>query len=131
MYTDPIADLLTRIRNGLSAHARTVQVPHSEIKEQLVTLMRQEGFLDACRVLKNGPRKMLEVDLKYGPKGEPIIRGLKRISRPSRREYVGLAKMKPLRSGQGMRLLSTPKGVMTDVRARDEKVGGEAICEIW
>jgi small subunit ribosomal protein S8 len=131
MQTDPIADFLTRIRNGLKARAKTVTIPHSRMKETLALLLAEEGYLEGQRVVRSGPRPLLEVDLKYGARGESVIRGLKRVSTPGRRVYSPIGRLAPLRSGQGTRLISTSKGVMTDSAAREQKVGGEVICEIW
>lgn len=134
--SDPIADLLTRVRNALMAGQQTVSVPSSKIKVAIVEILKQEGFVEAFEETQaeGKPHKMLRVKLKYvGERRDrkPVIAGIKRVSRPGRRVYVGRREIPWVRSGMGVSILTTPKGVMTGSRARQLGVGGEILCEIW
>jgi len=131
MMTDPIADMLTRIRNALMARHRQVLMPSSKMKVAIARILRQEGFIRHYDVSKQGPQPMLRIILKYDERGEPVLRGLKRVSKPGRRIYANRHEIPWVQSGMGVAILSTSKGVMTDRKARRLKVGGEVLCYIW
>lgn len=127
--TDPIADMLTRIRNAQRALLPTVEMPHSKLKESVANLFKREGYVADVSVAGDAIKKMT-VKLKYeGRKG--VIAGLRRASRPGLRHYVGAAKIPRVRGGLGTAIVSTPEGVMTGVQARRKNLGGEMICYIW
>lgn len=128
--TDPISDLLTRIRNAQTAGHESVRVPLSKIKLEIVKILCDEGFLGSHRL---NDEKEIEIKLRYkGYKGkDPLIVDLSRRSRSGRRVYVSYREIRPVRNGMGIAILSTPRGVMTDRKAREEKVGGELLCTIW
>lgn len=128
--TDPIADMLTRIRNANSACHEKVDVPYSKIKEQLANIMKEEGYILNYKVISEGNKKSIRVYLKYAGK-ERVIKGLKRISKPGRRVYTNIEDMPRVLGGLGVVVVSTSKGVITDRECRKEKVGGEIICYIW
>ena len=129
--SDPIADMLTRIRNAAKAKFNSVDIPGSKLKNELAKVLRDEGFIRNYKFIKDNKQGILRVYLKYGPGQSNIIIGLKRISKPSRRVYVKSKDVKPVLNGMGIAILSTSKGVMTDKRARREKVGGEILCNVW
>jgi small subunit ribosomal protein S8 len=136
MMTDPIADMLTRIRNGaLSRHDR-IEMPHSSVKEHIGHVLKSEGFIDDVRVSETeagtagGPRTLTLV-LRYGRDKASAIDGIRRVSTPGRRVYVRHDRIPRVRSGMGVSILSTSRGVLTDKDARKQRVGGELICEIW
>ncbi|HUV42696.1 MAG TPA: 30S ribosomal protein S8 [Patescibacteria group bacterium] len=129
--TDPIGDLITRIRNGYAVRKRKFEVPYSAAKENLTKILVQEGYLKKIEVEGKKPQeKQLVVGLKY-PYQEPAITSIERVSKPSLRVYLQAEELKPVRSGFGMRILSTSKGLMTDKQARKKKLGGEVICQLW
>lgn len=130
MYTDPISDFLTRIRNAQSAGHETVTLPGSRIKFAIAKILQQEGYLSGVKETANGQKKTLEVVLKYEGK-EPSIRSVKRISKPGRRVYRKSNELGHILSGQGIAILSTSAGVMTNKDARRRKLGGEVLCEIY
>ena len=131
MMTDPIADMLTRIRNGLNARKASVDVPWSRQKMAIARVLVEEGYLeDAARVEENG-RGLLRLGIRYDTQRRPVLLGLKRVSRPSLRIYVGVQEIPAVRKGLGVCILSTPKGVLPDREARRQKVGGEVICTVW
>ena len=129
--TDPIADLLTRIRNGAHARKEQVDVPWSKLKVQLVEVLTAEGFLKEHSVIEQGGHRVLRVWLKYDNQNRPVITGLKRVSRPSLRVYVGSGEIPAIRGGLGTNILSTPAGILTDREARKRNVGGELMCAVW
>ncbi len=132
--TDPIADMLTRIRNGLMAGHSIVTVPTSKIKVAIARILVEEGFIESFEEAQDEAHGVLRLRLKYvGERRErrPVISGLKRVSTPGRRVYVGKQKIPWVRSGMGVAILSTPKGVMTGGRARQLGVGGELLCQVW
>jgi small subunit ribosomal protein S8 len=134
--TDPIADMLTRIRNGLLAGHSVVALPSSKMKVAIAEILQAEGFIDSLEVVpqEGKPQPVLRLNLKYvGERRErrSVISGLKRVSRPGRRVYAGKREIPYVRSGIGVAILSTPKGVMTGSRARQLGVGGEVLCQIW
>ena len=129
--SDPIADMLTRIRNAAKAKFNSVDIPGSKVKTELAKVLRDEGFIRNYKFVKDTKQGVLRIYLKYGSGQSNIIMGLKRISKPSRRVYVKSKDVKPVLNGMGIAILSTSKGVMTDKRARREKVGGEILCNVW
>jgi small subunit ribosomal protein S8 len=131
MMTDPIADMLTRIRNGALAHHDRVEMPHSKLKEHVATVMRAEGYLDDVRTSESEDPKVLTLVLRYGRDRESAIDGLRRVSTPGRRVYVRHDRIDRVCSGMGISILSTSRGVMTDREARRQRVGGELLCEVW
>ena len=132
VLTDPIADMLTRIRNANMAEKKVVQMPHSKMKSEIARLLKSEGFIKDYTMEKSESGKsVLNVFLKYNVDREPIIQGLRRISKPSCRKYVASDEVPRVLGGIGVALLSTSSGVMTDNEARKQKVGGEVLCYIW
>ena len=126
MLTDPIADMLTRIRNAHLALHKVVSVPRSKMKESIAAILKQEGYVDDVAV----EDEAITIALKYH-KGKPAISGLKRVSKPGRRYYSGAKDIPWVRSGLGINIVSTPKGLMTGRKARREKLGGEILCNVW
>ena len=129
--TDPIADLLTRVRNANQARKERVDVPWSRTKDAIVRVLIAEGFLRDCAVIGEGVRKQLRLVLKYDDQRRPVISGMKRVSRPSLRIYVGKETIPLVRGGLGINVLSTPQGVLVDREARRRGVGGELLCSVW
>ena len=129
--TDPIADMLTRIRNGLMVRKAFVLVPSSKIKVAIAQILLEEGFIQGYEVTNERPQPNIRVWLKYDEKRRPIVTGLKRVSRPGRRVYKGKQELPWVLSGLGIAIVSTPKGVMTDREARRLGVGGEVLCYVW
>jgi small subunit ribosomal protein S8 len=129
--TDPIADLLTRIRNAVQARHTSTLVPRSKIKVEIVRILKDEGFLDDYTVLDDDKQGMIRVFPRYDEANNAVIRGLVRISKPSRRKYVGKADIPRVRNGLGVAILTTPRGVLTDRDARSAGIGGEVICYAW
>lgn len=129
--TDPIADMLTRVRNGQSAGKATVSMPSSKKLVEIVRIMEQEGYIQRFDVIDGEPRATLEITLKYGPKKAKIIRGIKRISKPGLRIYAGKDELPRVLGGLGTAIISTSRGVMTDRDARKEGIGGEVIAYLW
>jgi len=129
--TDPIADLLTRIRNALLAKHDRLDVPTSKQKVAVCGLMKQEGYIDDFEVIEEKPVGQLRIYLRYTDEGEPAIRRLARVSKPGRRVYRRVDDIKPVLNGIGVSLVSTSKGLLTDREARERRVGGEVLCEIW
>jgi small subunit ribosomal protein S8 len=131
MMTDPIADMLTRIRNGSMARHERVEMPHSKLKEHVADVLKLEGYVDDVRVSEGEEPKMLVVVLRYGRDRVSAIDGLRRVSTPGRRVYVRHDRISRVCSGMGISILSTSRGVMTDREARRQRVGGELLCEVW
>jgi small subunit ribosomal protein S8 len=132
MHSDPIADMLTRIRNGCTVHKETVDVPASKFKEKLAEILLQEGYLKSVeRVQDEKGFPVLRVGLKYGPRREQVIKYIQRVSRPGRRAYVGHTDLPRVHKGLGVAVVSTSRGLMVDREARRLGVGGEVVCEIW
>ena len=129
--TDPIADLLTRIRNALAMHHDTVDVPASNTKLRIVYLLREEGFVRNFKFIDDGKQGVLRVYLKYMPDGRSAITQLERVSRPGRRSYLRADKLPKVRSGLGIAIISTSQGVMADHQARQLGIGGEHVCSVW
>jgi small subunit ribosomal protein S8 len=132
MMTDPIADMLSRIRNAALARHERAEMPHSNLKEHIAGVLKGEGFIDDVRVAEaeEGPKKLVLV-LRYGRDRSSAIDGVRRVSTPGRRVYVRHDRIPRVRSGMGVSILSTSHGVMTDKEARRQRVGGELLCEIW
>lgn len=129
--SDPIADLLTRIRNAVQARHNSVVIPRSTIKLEIVKILKQEGFLEGYIDVTDDAQGKIKVFPRYDAGSRGVIRGLKRISRPSRRVYVGKEEIPWVRNGLGVAILTTPRGVLTDRQARQEGVGGEVLCYVW
>lgn len=131
MMTDPISDMLTRIRNAKQIYRGSVLVPHSKIKEGIAQKLKQEGYIKNCKVIEATPQNEMEISLKYGPDGEQVIRKLQRVSKPSRRVYKGTSDLDKVLNGLGTFIVSTSKGILTDSECREQKVGGEVLCIVW
>jgi small subunit ribosomal protein S8 len=131
MTTDPIADMLTRIRNALRARHSKLEMPSSRMKVEIAKILKDEGYLSSYKVAEEGRKKMLRITLKYGPDGEPTISRLARISRPGRRVYSSHLEIPAVLGGLGHSILTTPKGVMTGAKARKERMGGEVLLEVY
>jgi small subunit ribosomal protein S8 len=131
MMTDPIADMLTRIRNALMARHKTVVVPGSKLKLEIVRILKEEGYIEDYRVIEEKPQIKIEIVLKYDEKKRPVIAGIKRVSKPGRRIYRGYKELPKVLNGLGIAIISTSQGIMTDHEAKKRRVGGEVICEIW
>ena len=129
--TDPIADLLVRIRNGHRARHRTVKIPASKIKAEIVKILKDEGYIEDFGVSDDSIQGTIEVDLKYGPRGVPAISGIERISKPGRRVYRGKDELPSVLNGLGVTVLSTSRGLMTGAGCRRAGIGGEVLCNIW
>lgn len=128
---DPIADMLTRVRNAHRAGLEMVQMPHSSLKSEIARVLKKEGFVADFVTEGQGGKKNLCVYLKYGPNQAPVIRGLRRVSKPGLRRYVSTKKIPRVVGGMGVAILSTSQGIMTDRDARKAKLGGEVICYVW
>lgn len=129
--TDPIADLLTRIRNANTAGMEKVEIPMSKIKLAIVDILKREGYIRNYRAVEEKGKQTIRVYLKYGPRQERVIHSLRRISKPSVRRYAGKDKMPKVKGGLGICIISTPQGVLTDQEARKRGVGGELLCEVY
>ncbi len=131
MNADPIADMLTRIRNANALRYESVSMPNSKIKEKIAEILKNEGYISEYSVEGEGVKKTLNLTLKYGPNGEKVITNLKRISKPGLRVTVEAAKLPRVLSGLGIAIISTSQGLMTDKAARKAHIGGEVICYVW
>ena len=129
--TDPIADMLTRIRNANTVKHETVDVPASNMKKELSRILLEEGFIRGYDVIEDGKQGIIRIQLKYGQTGERVISGLKRISKPGMRVYADKHEVPRVLNGLGISVISTSKGILTDKQARKENVGGEVICYVW
>ena len=129
--TDPIADMLTRIRNANVVKHETVDVPASNMKKELARILLEEGFVRGYDVIEDGKQGIIRIQLKYGQAGERVITGIKRISKPGMRVYAGNQEIPKVLNGLGISVISTSKGILTDKQARKENVGGEVICYVW
>lgn len=129
--TDPIADLLTRIRNANTQKHETVDCPSSKMKESIVEILANEGYIKGYQIIEDGKQNVIRMTLKYSPSGERVISGLKRVSKPGLRYYASAEEMPRVLKGLGTAIVSTSKGVMTDKEARKENVGGEVLCFVW
>ncbi|MEM9353203.1 MAG: 30S ribosomal protein S8 [Planctomycetota bacterium] len=133
MMTDPIADMLTRIRNAVRIERPEVEMPLSKVKRGVAEVLKREGYIWDWREedIEGKPSKQLHIDLKYGPNGERVIRHIKRVSKPGRRVYSRSTSLKPILNGLGISIISTSRGVVSDREARQKKLGGEVLCELW
>lgn len=131
MYTDPIADYLTRIRNGIMAGHDAVVVPASKIKERISAILKQEGYIHSYKAVEHEGRNYIVVNLKYVKTGENVIHGLKRISSPGLRIYAGAQDIAEVNGGLGISILTTPKGLLTGKDARKQNIGGEVLAHVW
>jgi small subunit ribosomal protein S8 len=131
MMTDPIADMLTRIRNAVRIERPIVEMPVSTVKRGLAEVLKREGFIWDWQEVEGTPVNQLRLELKYGPNGERVIRHLKRVSKPGRRVYSRSTALKPVLNGLGITILSTSRGVVSDREARQKNIGGEVLCELW
>jgi small subunit ribosomal protein S8 len=131
MTTDPIADLLVRIKNGLQRRAEFIDVPASKVCRGILKVLVAEGFLRQVDEIQDGRQGLMRVHLKYGPDGETVITHLKRDSKPSRRQYKPVEEIQPILGGLGVAVYTTPQGIVSDRQARQLKVGGEILCTIW
>jgi small subunit ribosomal protein S8 len=131
MMTDPISDMLSRILNGALARHDRVEMPHSNLKKAVAEVLKSEGFVDDVSESVGEGKKTLTVVLRYGRGKDSAIDGVRRVSAPGRRVYVRFDRIPRVRSGMGISILSTSRGVMTDRQALDQKVGGELLCEVW
>ncbi|MGH9476800.1 MAG: 30S ribosomal protein S8 [Terriglobales bacterium] len=129
--TDPVADLLTRIRNAVRAHHAKVDMPSSKLKMEIVRILQSEGYVGEYKLNQEQGHPTLQLLLKYGPNDQPVISNLRRVSQPGCRVYVGTRQIRPVLGGLGISILSTPRGVMTGREARKQRVGGELLCEVW
>ena len=131
MITDPIADMLTRIRNALVARHESVEVPLSKMKKSIADILTEEGFINGYEVVEGGVQSVMKVNLKYGPNNEKVISGIKRISKPGLRVYANSENLPVVLNGLGIAIVSTSKGVMTDKKARAAHIGGEVLAYVW
>ena len=131
MMTDPIADMLTRIRNANTTRMEKVDIPASRIKLEIAKILKEEGFIKGYKVMKDKKQGILRISLKYGPGNERVITGLKRVSKPGRRQYVGRHELPYVMGGLGMGIVSTSQGVKSDRACRRDGIGGEVICHVW
>ena len=129
--TDPIADMLTRIRNANNAKHESVEIPASNMKKQIAQILVDEGYIKSFNVIDDGKQDVIKVFLKYGPNKSKVLQGLKRISKPGLRTYVGKEEIPQVMRGLGVAIVSPSKGVMTDKAARKENVGGEVLAFVW
>jgi small subunit ribosomal protein S8 len=129
--TDPISDLLARIRNATMVRHDRTDVPASKMKLEIAKILKQEGFIRTFKMLEEGPQGTIRIYLKYADDGEPAIHGLKRVSRPGRRVFKGVNDIPKVHNGLGVAVISTNRGVLTDEQARSLSVGGEILCEVW
>ncbi len=134
--TDPIADMLTRLRNAVSARHTRVDIPASRLKVEIARILQDEGYVQGYKLVEErtahkGTKQVLRISLKYGPRGENVISGIERISRPGRRVYFGRKEVPPVLAGLGTSILTTSRGVMTGRQAVKAGVGGEVLCNVW
>ena len=131
MMTDPIADMLTRIRNAVRIERQNVEVPASKVKRGLAEVLKREGYIWDWNESEEDKFAVIHIDLKYGPNGERVIRHIKRISKPGRRIYNGATQLRPILNGLGISIVSTSRGFISDREARHRNLGGEVLCEVW
>jgi small subunit ribosomal protein S8 len=129
--TDPIADLLARIKNGLNARKAQIDLPASKLKLRLAEILRDEGYLTAVSFSDEGPQGTISIKLKWDAQNRPAVNGLRRVSRPGQRAYAHKDGIKKVRGGLGIAIVSTSKGLLTDKEARKQGIGGEIVCEVW
>lgn len=131
MMTDPIADLLVRIRNGARRGHDTVTVPASKLKAEILKVMKTEGFISDYETVTTDGHPAIQIRLRYVGEGQPVITGMRRISKPGKRVYIGKRNLKPVVGGMGLAIMSTSKGIMTDQESKRASLGGEVLCHIW
>jgi small subunit ribosomal protein S8 len=131
MMTDPIADMLTQIRNAVRVERSHVEMPLSKVKRGLADVLKREGYIWDWQELEAKPVGKLRIELKYGPNGERVIQSIRRVSKPGRRVYTKGRDLKPILNGLGIQILSTSRGVISDREARQRKLGGEVLCVVW
>ena len=131
MTSDPIADMLTRIRNAITARHPKVDVPASRLKMDIARILKEEGYIINYKLAEEGVRRTIKIYLKYAPDTSPVISKIERISRPGCRVYVGRSEIPRVLGGLGINILTTPRGVMTGRKAHREGVGGEVLCQVW
>ena len=131
MMTDPIADMLTRVRNAVRIERPNVEMPSSKVKRGVAEVLKREGYIWDFQVQEQEPVEQLRLELKYGPNGERVIRHIKRVSKPGRRVYSKAKDLRPVLNGLGISVISTSRGVISDREARQRNVGGEVLCEVW
>lgn len=129
--TDPIADMLTRIRNANSAKHETVDIPASNMKKAIAEILSEEGYISKYQIIEDGKQGVIRIALKYGPNKEKVISGLKRVSKPGLRMYAGADELPRVLKGLGIAIISTSKGIMTDKAARAQNIGGEVLAFVW
>ena len=129
--TDPVADMLTRIRNGIQARHERVEIPASNLKVEIARILKDEGFISNYKVVEAEIQAVLRVYLKYADDGEPVIHGIERLSRPGRRVYRGKKEIPRVLGGLGLSIISTSRGVMSGSQAAQRGVGGEVLCQVW
>jgi len=129
--SDPIADMLTRVRNAISARHAKVDVPASKLKTEIARILKEEGYIANFKVAEEGVKKVIKIYLKYGTDNSPVVTGIERVSRPGCRAYVGKTTIPRVQGGLGISILTTARGVMTGRTAHKEGVGGEVLCRIW
>jgi len=131
MMTDPIADMLTRLRNANTAYKSRVDIPLSKLKEELARILVSEGYVDGYEIVGEGVHRSLRVKLRYGPERSRVINGLRRVSKPGLRVYRGASDLPRVNGGLGVAVISTSQGVLPDREARRRRLGGEVMCEVW
>lgn len=131
IVTDPIADMLTRIRNALTAKHNEVLIPASKTKNTIAQILLSEGYINSADLVDTGSYKSIKISLKYGPNNEKVIQGLKRISKPGLRVYANASDLPRVLNGLGIAIISTNKGIMTDKQAREQNIGGEVLAYVW
>ena len=129
--SDPLADMLTRIRNAAMVKFESVEIPNSKIKVNVAQVLQEEGYIEGWKVTDDGPQGTLIINLKYGPDGESVITGLKRVSKPGLRQYAPADSIPTVLNGLGVSIISTSKGLLTDRAARKSNTGGEILCHVW
>ncbi len=131
MMTDPIADMLTRIRNALRIERTHVEIPTSRVKQGIAEVLKREGYIWELEVVEQEPQNVLRLNLKYGPNGEDVIRSIQRVSKPGRRVYARSSDCGDVLQGLGISVISTSQGVLSNREAKSKSIGGEVLCEIW
>ncbi|HZT31278.1 MAG TPA: 30S ribosomal protein S8 [Bryobacteraceae bacterium] len=131
MTSDPIADMLTRVRNAVKSRHPKVDVPASRLKTEIARILKEEGYIANFKVAEEGPKKTIKIYLKYGTNNAPVISAIERVSRPGCRVYVGRQDIPRVLGGLGINIMTTPRGVMTGRDAHKEQVGGEILCRVW
>ncbi|UCG34127.1 MAG: 30S ribosomal protein S8 [Phycisphaerales bacterium] len=131
MWSDPIADMLTRIRNAAQAHMQTVMIPNSKVKTGIARVLKEEGYIEDYDLIEDNRQGLLRVALKYGPMGERVIQSLGRVSRGGRRVYRGYEDLPRVLDGLGVAVVSTSRGILSDRECREQKVGGEVLCTVY